>query len=78
VLCSELEPDLTLEGLYRYRIEANAFLFRMVRRTVGALFRVGLGRVTVDEFERALHAADGSWPNQTAPACGLCLIKVTY
>lgn len=62
----------------RYTISANAFLYRMVRRIVGALVRVGSGQVTLDEFEAAFRAADGTWPNQTAPARGLCLTMVTY
>jgi tRNA pseudouridine38-40 synthase len=71
--------DLAPQGqLIRYRIEANAFLYRMVRRIVGALVRVGLGKLSLDVFETAFRAADGSWPNQTAPAHGLCLTKVTY
>ncbi len=78
VLCSEIVCDPLHEGLIRYRIEANAFLYRMVRRIVGALFRVGTGNLTVEEFAQALRAADGDWPNQTAPARGLCLVKVTY
>lgn len=71
--------DLAPEGqLIRYRIEANAFLYRMVRRIVGALVRLGLGKLSLDVFESAFRAADSSWPNQTAPAHGLCLTKVTY
>ncbi|MBN1681005.1 MAG: tRNA pseudouridine(38-40) synthase TruA [Anaerolineae bacterium] len=62
----------------RYHIEANAFLYRMVRRIVGALVRVGSGHLTRDDFEAALRAADNQWPNPTAPAHGLCLTKVTY
>jgi tRNA pseudouridine38-40 synthase len=62
----------------RYRIEANAFLYRMVRRIVGALVRVGSGSLSLDEFEAAFRAADGTWPNQTAPAHGLCLVEVMY
>jgi len=61
-----------------YRIEANAFLYHMVRRIVGALVRVGSGALTLDEFEQALRAAEGNWPNQMAPSRGLCLIEVTY
>ena len=66
------------EQVIRYTVEANAFLYRMVRRLVGALARVGTGALTTGAFEEAFRAADGAWPNQTAPACGLCLIKVTY
>ncbi len=61
-----------------YTIEANAFLYRMVRRIVGALVRVGSERITPQEFEKALHAADNTWPNQTAPPTGLCLVNVSY
>jgi tRNA U38,U39,U40 pseudouridine synthase TruA len=49
-----------------------------VRRIVGALARVGSGQLSLNEFETAFHAADGSWANQAAPAQGLCLIEVTY
>lgn len=81
VLRSELEtlaaPPPVVQ-LVRYRIEANAFLYRMARRIVGALTRVGSGALALDEFQRALHAAEGEWPNQAAPARGLCLIAVTY
>ncbi len=66
------------EQRLRYTIQANAFLYRMVRRIVGALVRVGRGDVAPSELASALHAADGSWPNQTAPARGLCLLEVTY
>jgi tRNA pseudouridine38-40 synthase len=64
--------------MVQYTIEANAFLYRMVRRITGALVRLGRGGLSLDEFEAAFRAADGSWPNQAAPARGLCLVKVTY
>lgn len=66
------------EQRFRYTIEADAFLYRMVRRIVGALVRVGRRKLSVQEFEAVFRAADGAWPNQTAPARGLCLVKVTY
>lgn len=62
----------------RYEIEANAFLYRMVRRIVGGLARVGRGELAAEDFLTAFRAADGAWPNQSAPAHGLCLIRVTY
>jgi tRNA pseudouridine38-40 synthase len=62
----------------RYEIEANAFLYRMVRRIMGTLIRVGSGELTLDQFEKAFCAADGTWPSPAAPAQGLCLVKVTY
>ena len=66
------------QSIYRVHVEANAFLYRMMRRLVGALVRVGSNRLSVAEFAAALEAAQGAWPNQAAPARGLCLTKVTY
>mgnify|MGYP005843751979 FL=1 len=72
-------PGAPVRGqMIRYTIESNAFLYRMVRRIVGALVRVGRGDVSLAEFEAVFRAADGAWPNQTAPPHGLCLIEVTY
>ena len=62
----------------RYEVEANAFLYRMVRRLVNALVQVGTGRLTLDDFEVAFRAADAGWPNPPAPPQGLCLVKVSY
>lgn len=64
--------------MLRYTIEANAFLYRMVRRIVGTLVRVGTSQVSLAAFEAALKAADGNRAEQTAPARGLCLVHVTY
>ena len=67
--------------LLLFRIEASHFIWRMVRRVTGALVKVGLGELSVDEFQRMLNAepvpgADvAAW---TAPSSGLFLEKVTY
>lgn len=59
-------------------IEANAFLYRMVRSIVGSLKAVGEGSWTVEEFEAALAARDRSRSGKVAPAQGLILVSVTY
>lgn len=64
--------------ILRYEIEANAFLYRMVRRIAGGLARVGRGNLAAEDFLTAFRAADGTWPNPSAPAHGLCLTRVTY
>ncbi|NLE45493.1 MAG: tRNA pseudouridine(38-40) synthase TruA [Chloroflexi bacterium] len=61
-----------------FTIEANAFLFRMVRSVVGTLLEVGLGRLHVDEFGGILASKDRSQAGPTAPPHGLCLMEVTY
>jgi len=61
-----------------FNMVANSFLPHQVRNTVGALIRVGLGKMSGDEFYSILGAKRPglAWP--TAPACGLCLVQVNY
>jgi len=61
-----------------FEIEANAFLYRMVRSIVGTLVLVGWGRISLREFEAVLLARDRSLIKQVAPAHGLCLMRVDY
>ena len=61
-----------------FRIEATAFLYRMVRSLVGALCQVGQGRWTVSDFDRVFLAAERSQAGPTAPPQGLCLLAVYY
>ena len=56
---------------------ANAFLSHQVRRMVGALVDVGLGRRSVAEYEGLLSAAPAS-AGPSAPAHGLYLVGVDY
>ena len=66
------------KGLTRFDIEANAFLPQMVRRLVGALAEVGLGKRTASQFEALLREARPGAASVAAPARGLCLMKVRY
>ena len=59
-------------------LEANSFLYRMVRSIVGALLEIGRGRMPVDRVEQILKARDRSQALTTAPAHGLCLRRVVY
>ncbi|MGZ3639146.1 MAG: tRNA pseudouridine(38-40) synthase TruA [Ktedonobacterales bacterium] len=69
----EGEPD-EVECLFT----ANAFLTGMVRRLVGTLVLVGMGRLSVAEFRGILEARDERHPGAAAPAHGLCLTRVEY
>jgi tRNA pseudouridine38-40 synthase len=62
----------------RFTVEANAFLFRMVRRMVITLARAGRGQLSADDVNDILASKDSRRVKGTAPACGLCLVKVTY
>jgi tRNA pseudouridine38-40 synthase len=65
------------ETLY-LAVEANAFLYRMVRSIAGTLLQVGRGELTVDQFTALFAAADRSQSGPTAPAHPLCLMAVKY
>ena len=76
----EVEGDLIL-----FRITASHYLWRMVRRVVGVLAKIGKREITIGDFERLLAgqvdpSVDPSmdvaaW---TAPASGLFLESVVY
>jgi tRNA pseudouridine38-40 synthase len=61
-----------------FDIEANAFLYRMVRSIVGALLQVGRGVMEVEEFAAVLASCDRDRAGPTAPPHGLCLVEVKY
>jgi tRNA pseudouridine38-40 synthase len=61
-----------------FHFTADGFLYRMVRNLVGGLVKVGLGKITADDFGKILHARQRSDAPATAPACGLYLMNVTY
>jgi tRNA pseudouridine38-40 synthase len=66
------------EGRIIFEITANAFLYRMVRTLVGTLVQVGLGQLAVNEVKYILETRDLTKSAAPAPACGLCLVRVTY
>lgn len=57
-------------------VEANAFLYRMVRRIVGTLLMVGKGALSVAQFAEVLARQRRAGP--AVPPHGLCLIAVKY
>jgi len=59
-------------------IEAAGFLRNMVRRIMGTLVEVGRGKLSPDAFERLVREATPGEASRTAPARGLCLMKVRY
>jgi tRNA pseudouridine38-40 synthase len=61
-----------------FEIEANAFLYRMVRNIVGTLVQVGWEQLSLRDFEAMIQARDRSLVKLVAPAHGLCLMRVNY
>ena len=64
--------------LVTFEIAANSFLPHQVRNTVGALLRVGMGRMTAGEFKEIIEAKKPGLAGPTVPAHGLCLMRVNY
>ena len=73
------EAEITQDGdMIIFRMVANAFLPHQVRNTVGSLVKVGQGKMTADEFHNMIEARTPGLAGPTAPAEGLCLIRVNY
>jgi len=66
-------------SMITYRIEANGFLYRMVRRIVGVLVAVANEELSLVEVKKILESKDRSLLKiPPAPAAGLVLNKVKY
>lgn len=57
-------------------VEADGFLYNMVRNIAGTL--IAMGRGSDFDLKKLLGSKDRRLTGPTAPACGLCLIKVKY
>jgi tRNA pseudouridine38-40 synthase len=68
------KPGSVLE----FTFDGDGFLYRMVRNLVGALVKVGHGRLKVSDLKKILAARARSTAPPTAPAEGLYLLKVRY
>jgi tRNA pseudouridine38-40 synthase len=59
-------------------IEADGFLYNMVRNIVGSLMEVGRGRFAPGSIKEILDSGNRRCAGPTAPACGLYLAGVKY
>jgi tRNA pseudouridine38-40 synthase len=62
----------------RIEVEADRFLYNMVRVIVGTLVEIGRGRWKPERIAEILAAKDRTAAGPTAPAQGLCLMRVDY
>lgn len=65
-------------GYLYFNFHGNGFLQNMIRILVGTLLEVGYGRMTPAQVGEILEAKDRKLAGPTAPAQGLCLVKVDY
>lgn len=59
-------------------VEADGFLYNMVRNIVGTLIEVGRGKQTPAWVKQVLQAADRTQAGPTAPPHGLFMLSVDY
>lgn len=59
-------------------VEADGFLYNMVRAIAGTLINVGRGHWPESKVAEILNAEDRKEAGPTAPACGLFLMRVSY
>ncbi len=59
-------------------VEADGFLYNMVRNIVGTLVEVGRGRYKPEKVEKILKACNRSSAGPIAPPHGLCLMWIRY
>jgi len=60
------------------QITGEGFLYKMVRGIVGTLIEIGRGKLPVDSVRAMLRARNRASAGPTAPASGLCLLRVKY
>lgn len=65
-------------ALVHIEIQADGFLYGMVRLLVGMLVQIGSGERTIENFTRIWQQERRDEVKYAAPAQGLCLLRVGY
>ena len=78
MVCSVSTASLDRQDdFYVFTIEANRFIYKMVRSITGTLVDIGRGQINAS-IEQLIGKKDRRCCGQTAPASGLVLDYVTY
>lgn len=71
--------NVTRQGeTVQIEVEANGFLYNMVRSITGTLYNIGRGYWPVSHMKTILEGQDRTKAGPTAPPQGLFLMRVTY
>jgi len=71
--------DLKKRGMYIvFEIEANGFLYKMVRNIVGTLIAIGARQCSSFSMQNIITAKNRTMAGDTALPQGLCLMEVKY
>lgn len=66
------------QDLIKIEIEANGFLYNMVRIIAGTLLDAGLHKIKPEEVASIIRSGDRDRAGKTLPPQGLCLLRVVY
>ena len=87
--CAGTKVQSNVRTIYRVDIQefgqylcitfiGNGFLYKMIRSIIGTLERIGFNKIHPSEMKTILEAKNRDVAAQTAPGCGLFLMKVFY
>lgn len=71
-------PALRDARILTYTVRGNGFLHHMVRNLVGTFLEAGRGRIAPETIAAILAGRNRALAGPTAPAQGLCLLRVLY
>jgi tRNA pseudouridine38-40 synthase len=74
----EAHPDPNFVGLYRFQVEGNGFLRRMVRTMIGTVMEIGQNIRDLESIDRLFEMGTREEAGRAVPARGLYLMKVIY
>ena len=61
-----------------FTISADRFLRNMVRAIVGTMINIGVGKISLSDFEKIIESKDRSQAGFSVPAHGLYLTQIEY
>ena len=73
-----MDKELNCGSLIAIEIEADGFLYNMIRNIAGTLIEIGRGRFKPGSMKKILKAKNRRVAGPTLPAKGLCLVRVNY
>ncbi len=65
-------------GLVKFEITGNGFLYKMVRIIAGTLVEVGVGKISPEDIIGIIESRNRNNAGKTAPPHGLYLVEVFY
>lgn len=72
------QSEWMLPSHYVFRIVGNGFLKQMVRLLMGAVWNVGRGKISLEEFKNSLGPTKLPRLGPVAPPNGLYMVRVNY